>query len=444
MENVRIFPSAAAAHEAGFRPCLRCRPEAAPLAPSWLSRSGLVSRAASLIADGFLDDFTVAALATRFGVSERHLRRLFIEHLGASPVALSHTRRLHLAKRLIDETTLPMTEIAECAGFPNVRRFNAAFRATYGRSPTSLRERRQAKRSGADDRTVRFTLSYRPPLDWNRMVRFLRVRALDGIESVSAATYSRLVAVDDECGRVHVGQVPGEPQLHVTVPLNLSKHLATIVERTRRLFDLDADMLEVERGLGRDPLIARHVVARPGLRVPGAWDPYELAVRAILGQRVSVRAARTLANRIVQAYGRVVSDREGRCSQRLFPEPEALADARLERLGLDAVRARAIRLISRAMARNRYFLEAYNSFDDLVDQLLAIPGIGLWTANYVAMRALGEPDAFPSADLVLRRAAGRDGAALTARELQNRAESWRPWRAYAAMHLWASVADEEG
>jgi len=437
LENCVFLPSAAAAQEAGFRPCLRCRPEASPETFAWRGTSNTVSRALRLIAEGALDEGDVEHLAGRLGVGDRHLRRLFDRHVGASPLAVAQTRRLLFAKRLIDETALPMTEVALAAGFGSVRRFNAAVRRTYDRSPRALRRLRAPV--GADRTAVTLRLPYLPPYDWDTMTRFLAARAIPGVESVTAGVYRRTIACGRGHGVVTVRPAPGRSHLVATIHVTEVAHLASVVTRLRRLFDLDADVQTIGEHLASDPRLAPLVAAHPGLRVPGAWDAFELAVRAILGQQVSVAAATTLAGRLVAAHGVPLATpvADGALCF-VFPEPAALAAADLTPIGLTRARARALSTFAAAVVREPDLLSTASSLDAAVTRLSALDGVGDWTAHYIAMRALREPDAFPASDLGLRRALATAAGRPSPRALVAAAERWRPWRAYAVLHLWLS------
>ena len=429
-ENIRYFASAAAAAEAGFRPCLRCRPEAAPGTPAWSGTSATVSRALRLIADSALDDGHVEDLAEKLGIGSRHLRRLFLEHLGATPVAVAQTRRLHFAKKLIDETDLPFTEIAMAAGFGSIRRFNATFSNLYGRTPTQLRalsHRESVEKRGE----YRLYLHYRPPFDWAGLLDFWQPRAIPGVEHVDSNCYRRTIAMDGAWGTLEVGEARNS--LSVSVRLERPTHLFRVIERVRRMFDVNADPEQIRHHLGADPLLAPLLRTRPGLRVPVAWDGYELAVRAILGQQVTVRAATTLAGRLVREFG--VRIAENGMLTHLFPAPGVLAEADLTVIGIPQSRAKTIRGLAKLVADGELKFSSVADPSALLDRLREIPGVGEWTVEYIAMRGLGEPDAFPAADLGLLRAAGMKSP----RELQARSESWRPWRAYAAMHLWRKL-----
>lgn len=437
-ENVVYYTTAAAASEAGFRPCLRCRPECAPGTPAWAGTSTTVHRGLRLIAQGALDDGNLEQLADRLGVTSRHLRRLFGKHLGASPLAVAHTQRLHFAKNLIDQTSLSMKDISIASGFGSVRRFNDTFKKTYGRSPGELRRRRDATVTAS---AFAVQLPYRRPFDWDGLLTFFAARATPGVENVQDGRYLRTIAIGDERGILDV-QNSGD---HLLLSLHGigTTSLFSIVQRARSLFDLDASSDEIARVLSVDSRLKALLKKKPGVRVPGSWDGFELTVRAILGQQISVSAATTLAGRIADRYGEpfeVAVDGLQKVPDRLFPEPQRLVRARLENLGIIASRARTIRSVARAVVDGTLSFDAAGSPDDFCELLQSIKGIGDWTAQYVAMRALKSPDAFPASDLGLLRAFDRPGKArMRPVELMNRAEAWRPWRAYAALLLWGSA-----
>lgn len=441
-ENVRFYSSAAGAERAGFRPCRTCRPERSAGTPPWSGLPPVVSRALVLIAQGALDEAGVDELAARLGLGSRHLRRLFDEYLGASPVAIAKARRTHFARRLIDETDLPMTEIAFAAGFRTLRQFNHDLRRTFGRSPTELR-RRKPRRSGGEREAPEIKLPYRPPLDWPRMIEFLRGRATPGVEVAEHDRYRRTIRVDGRPGAIEIRVVANEPHLLLRVWLPSLRGLIGVAERARRVFDLAADPAEVAARLGPDPVLGPLVRARPGLRVPGAWDPFEAAVRAILGQQISVRAASALATRLVERFGEPAEGVEVDGLTHLFPTPATLAEADVRAIGTTGSQARAIGALASAVASGEPALEASPDLDEFVARICELPGVGPWTAQYLAMRALGEPDAFPAGDLGLRRAVA-NGRVVSEREMRLRAEEWRPWRAYAAMYLWTAGTNGGG
>jgi AraC family transcriptional regulator of adaptative response / DNA-3-methyladenine glycosylase II len=436
--NVRFFGTPAAAEAAGFRPCLRCRPEAAPGTPAWLGTAAVVRRALRLIHEGALDEDSVEALAGRLGIGARHLLRLFGRHVGASPIAVAQTRRLHFAVCLLAETNLPITQIAMAAGFGSSRRFNDAFRHTYGRAPRELR--RAGRRSGAtvSAEEVVLRLAYRPPYDWTHVRDFLATRAIAGVERVDARGYARTVACEGGHALIRVSAVPGEDALELRVTGAPAAALMQLASVARRVFDLAADPARVAMELATDPLIGPLLRARPGLRIPGAWDPFECTVRAVLGQQVTVAAGCTFAARLVARAGIAVGGGDG--LTHLFPTPASLAGASLDALGITRTRAATLHALARAVLEGRIDFNA--APPELANALAALPGIGSWTAQYVALRALGEPDALPTGDLVLRRMAAPPGrAALTSRELEERAREWQPWRGYAVMHLWRAAAE---
>jgi len=446
LENCRFFPSAAAAQEAGFRPCLRCRPETAPDLASWRGSSNSVSRALALIADGALDggEAGVDALAERLGLGGRQLRRLFQQHLGASPVAVAQTRRVLFAKQLIQETGMPMTEVALAAGFGSLRRFNETFRDLFRRPPSALRRRGVGRHAGSvAEAGVTLRLRYRPPYDWPAMLGYLDARAIEGVEEVAGGVYRRTVSHDGRLGAVEVAHEPSRDCLAVTVRFPSVGSLPAILARVRRVFDVGADIETIGAHLSRDPFLAPLVAARPGLRAPGGWEGFELAVRAVLGQQVTVVAARRLAGRLVALCGPVVRKtarlRPG--LSRAFPSPERVAAADLRALGMPGARRAALRALAEAAIADPRLFHPFGTVEEAIARLRTIRGVGEWTAQYIALRALREADAFPASDLGLLRGAGSDGGGrATPADLVRRAEPWRPWRAYAAQHLWAADA----
>jgi AraC family transcriptional regulator, regulatory protein of adaptative response / DNA-3-methyladenine glycosylase II len=428
--NVRYYTSAAAAAAAGFRPCLRCRPECSPGTPAWLGTRNTVSRALRLISESGLEDGGVEALAEHLGVGTRHLRRLFLQHLGATPRAVAETRRLHFAKKLIDETSLPLGELALAAGFGCVRRFNACFRKVYERTPSQLRRLARQTESQGNHQYL-FRMRYRPPYHWEGMLAFLAARATPGVESVAGGVYRRSIAMNGVTGHFEVSRDEAGDALVARVQFEDSRALFHITQRIRSIFDLNADCAAIANGLSSDPMLAQMVVAQPGRRVPGCWSGFELAVRAILGQQITVKGATTLAGNIARAFGMPFTVSSG--LTHLFPTPEALAEADLSRVGLTKARAHTIKSLARAVCHGQIQFEGIVDPDAFLQRLRLIPGIGKWTSDYVAMRALGDPDAFPSGDLGLLRALGLK----TSRQFEQLATGWRPWRAYATIYIWA-------
>jgi len=434
--HVHYYASAAAARAAGLRPCLRCRPEWAPGATSWRLGSELVAGALRLIDQGLLDEAPVAALAERVGVGERQLRRLFADALGATPQQVAATRRLLFAKQLLGETALPVTDIALAAGYRSVRRFNAAFRDTYGMAPRELRRTHVDTSAGAQADTLRLRLPYREPYDFDGLLAFFARRAMPGVESVDALGYQRHFVWNGEPGRLRVARNAHASALDVHVRHPSARALPDVVARVRRMFDVDADADAIAAVFRRDRRLARLLRGYPGVRVPGGWSGFEMAVRAVLGQQVSVAAARTLASRVVERWGMPIDRDAGAFA---FPTADALADADLGAVGLTRARAQTVRTVAQAVIDGRVGFRPEQGLDAFVAAWTALPGIGPWTAHYIAMRALGHPDAFPSGDLILRKIAGGADAPLSARELERRSQAWRPWRAYATLLMWRAA-----
>ena len=449
-ENVSFYPSAAAASEAGYRPCLRCRPECAPGTPAWGGSSTTVRRGLKLIAGGALDDGDVGQLSDRLGVTSRHLRRLFTKHLGASPLAVAHTQRLHFAKRLIDETALSMGHISSAAGYGSIRRFNDTFKKTYGRTPRELRKFGNGSKDSGNAATLSVRLPYREPFSWPAMLEFFAGRATPGVESVTGSSYQRTISVAGKHGVIAVSPQKKSACLTLTLTCVDTGALFEIVQRSREVFDLDAPIDEITTTLKRDETLKRLVGKSPGIRVPGAWDGFELTIRAILGQQISVKAATTIAGRIADRYGEKLSlsfEATNTGLSRIFPSAERLMRARFSNIGLVRSRADTIRRAAAAVVGGDLIFDAAQEPEDFCRSLTAIKGVGDWTAQYVAMRVLKNPDAFPSTDLGLLKALGstanQTGNATPA-DLLRRGESWRPWRAYAALLLWSSLASSGG
>jgi AraC family transcriptional regulator of adaptative response / DNA-3-methyladenine glycosylase II len=431
-KSCRFFASAALAEQAGFRPCLRCRPELAPgNAPVDSARTIARAAAARIEAGALTGGSNLEDLAASLGLSSRQLRRSVRNELGVTPVELAQTNRLLLAKRLIADTQLPMTQVAFAAGFESVRRFNALFRSHYRLTPSTLR-RSSIKGVGAD--CLRLALAYRPPYDWEAMLRFLAARAIPGVECVTGATYHRTVGMGEFRGWLSATPIADRNLLAVELSTAVAPALPRILARLRNLFDLDARPDIINGHLATDPMLAPSVKRNAGLRVPGAFDSFELGLRAILGQQVSVRGASTLAGRFAERFGEAIETPLA-CLNRVTPAAEAISAARgatLAGLGLPNARAETLRRLARAVARREIDLEPGVDPMAIVDRLLELPRIGPWTAQYIAMRALGWPDAFPAGDLGLLKAS----QLKSHRSLEKTAERWRPWRAYAAMHLW--------
>ncbi len=474
-KNVKFYRCAAAAEEAGFRPCLRCRPESSPGTPAWMGTSATVSRALRLLLSSEEEELGIEELAARLGVGSRHLRRLFVTHVGASPRAIVATRRAHFAKKLIEETNLTMTAIAFASGYPNVRRFNAAIRRSFRNTPGRLRENRPAALSparpasnnsgahpvrrapagrgagaeygarptGAGTDALVLKLPFKPPFDWNRMVTFFSLRAVPGIETCDAAAYRRTIRAGDTTGIIEVRPVPGMHHLELRVHGPVSPDLPAIVERVNRIFDLTCDPADIAEHLGRDPVLATTTTLQAGPRVPGAWDPFEMAVRGLLGQQVSVKGAVTLTGRLVERFGEALPAGDGNGLTHLFPTAEVLARNDVSAIGIPKSRAATIRDLAAAVQDGSVRLDRYRDLEETVEELCAVKGVGAWTAHYIAMRGLSHPDAFPSSDLGLLKTAERWGKDPKPKNLEAIAEAWRPWRAYAVIALWMSLGNEK-
>ncbi len=440
--NVSYFPNAASAEAAGYRPCLRCRPELSPADGTWRRGDDTVARALKLIDRGLLAEHPLSTLAERVHVGERQLRRLFVERLGAAPIGVHGTRRLLFAKQLLTETALPITEVALAAGFGSLRRFNATFLQAYGMAPRELRKHEPA----GHGHTLSLRLNYRPPYDFDAMLDFLRSRALPGVEVVDAESYLRVVAGNAlSPGWLRVGRWNGDAQalrleLHGIPPSGL----LDVVERVRRMFDLDADPATIASSLAHDQRLWPMVNKRPGLRLPSGWDGFEIAARAVIGQQISVPAARTVTARLAERFGTPLPSSFTELGLRhAFPIADTLADADLSGLGLTTSRATTLRGIARAIVDGHVDFRVERTLDDFVERWTRLPGIGPWTAQYIALRALGHPDAFPAEDLVLQKHVPTDGTRMTTKALLARAEAWRPWRGYAVIQLWRDAASTQ-
>jgi AraC family transcriptional regulator, regulatory protein of adaptative response / DNA-3-methyladenine glycosylase II len=429
-ENVCYFSTAAAAAAAGFRPCLRCRPECSPGTPAWAGTKTTVARALRLLNESSLEEGGVEALADHLGVGSRHLRRLFLRHLGATPRDIAQTRRLHFAKKLIDETRLPMTQIALASGFGTVRRFNAAIREVYNRTPTQIRALARQKPSAAQNQ-YEFRLVFRRPYSWSYMLGFLAAHAARGIETIEGGCYRRTISVKGSEGLLEVSADEARDELRVRVQIGEPGLLFAVIERVRAMFDLDADWSIIEKTLKADPLLAAMLTADPGRRVVGCFDGFELTVRAILRQRNRQPAPQL--DRIVETFGRPYSP-AGHLTH-LFPAPEALCDADLESLGVLKAHADSIRAVARAACSGKIVFDKIADTAEFLHALADCRGIGAQTIEYVAMRALRDTDAFPLALGELKRAL--EAADPLAAQL--RILSWRPWRAYAAVYLSPSL-----
>lgn len=418
--NIALFPCAAAAEAAGFRPCRRCRPETAPGTPAWAGTSAVVARALRLIWDGALDGNSVDELAERLGIGSRQLRRLFIRHLGVPPIKIASTHRVHFARRLIEQTDMPMAEIAANAGFSSLRQFNHSMRALVGQAPSDLRRHRDGSTVASQAGEFVTRLLYRPPFHWPALIAFLKPRVTPGVELVTDTSYQRTIESDGEAGTIDVR--PDEQNVCLVVRVALPKYrgLLRVVERVRRAFDLTADPLQISSHLSRDARLKPILDAHPGLRVPGAWDGFEVAVSAALGQRLSVAGSSELVGRLVREFGKPIETPLKELT-RLFPRPEDLLDRDLAAAGIAREPAAAIQALCRALVQHEFAFESFTTLQEAVSHLSNMVGIDETMAHYVVMRACGEPDAFPVED-----------------EFPGDVLHWRPWRAYAAIYLWAA------
>jgi AraC family transcriptional regulator of adaptative response / DNA-3-methyladenine glycosylase II len=435
--NCRFFDTAQRAEQAGFRPCLRCRPELAPGNAPVDDAQRIAQLIVQRLEEGRLgEDAGVEAIADQFELSSRQIRRIVRNELGVPPIQLLLTRRLLLAKQLLTDTALPMTEIAFASGFSSVRRFNDAFVTRYRMPPSRLRSKANDGAVGAEGQTSTLKLAYRPPYDWESVLAFLAARALIGIEHVTHDSYARTVRIGDAKGWIRIARSTKEHAVLVELTNSLTPVLPALLGRVRALFDLDARPDVIVKRLTKDARLTRAVKANPGLRVPGAFNGFELGLRAILGQQVTVRAATTIACRFVEAFGEPIATALPELT-RLTPDAARLAKASIDEIarhGILASRARSIIALAQAQQSGELALDggAHHNPSESIRRLAELPGIGPWTAHYVAMRAMRWPDAFPKEDIAVRNKLG----GVTAKEAEVLSEAWRPWRSYAVMHLW--------
>jgi AraC family transcriptional regulator of adaptative response / DNA-3-methyladenine glycosylase II len=432
--NIALYPCAAAAEAAGFRPCRRCRPETSPGTPAWLGTSAVVSRALRLIREGALDGDGVDRLAERMGVGSRQLRRLFLQHLGVPPVKIAGTHRVHFARNLIEQTDMPMAEIALNAGFRSIRQFNHAVRTTAGQSPSELRRLRGAPAIRPRESGLSMRLPYRPPFNWAALTAFLKLRATPGVEVVEEGCYRRTVESEDKAGVIEVRPDFDNACLILRIALPNCGGLLRVVERVRRIFDLGADPLQIAAHLAHDSRLKPLVESQPGLRAPGVWDGFEVVVRAALGQRLTAVDSSAVAGELVRRFGRPVDTAVDGLTH-LFPRPEDLAEADLAPLGIDGESASLAGALARALRDKAFTFDPSRTLAEIVSRLRAIDGMDEEMSHYIAMRAFGEPDALPLDDRTLRLALGAGGAPASAEHVLSMTEAWRPWRAYAAVHL---------
>ena len=435
--NCTFVRTAAEAEAAGYRACLRCRPETAPGSPAWNGTATTVNRALRLISETATEGKSLDELARRLGVGTRHLRRLFKQHLGATPKAVAQTERFAIARQLLVETDLPIADVAMASGFGSIRRFNDATRSAFGVTPRQFRHQRRAKSTVAKTTGLRLVLGYRPPFAWSAMLSYLGGRSISGVEEVIGERYRRTIHLDQAVGTMTVDHEAKRNRLVVELDLDQPVALGAAVRRVRDLFDLDASPTEVAEHLRTDPFLAAQVRITPGLRIPGCWDPFELAVRAVVGQQISVKGATTVLKHIVESHGRRIGDDTERADGGLrlvFPTPADLVAADWSGIGLTAARKRTLQSLARTVHNDPELLHPAAAREQTRSRLLEIPGIGPWTAEYIALRGLRDCDAFPASDLGLLKASGMNSA----KKLASHANDWRPWRGYAALYLWSS------
>ena len=434
-EHMQFFPSAAAAQQAGFRACKRCRPDASPGSPEWDVRADLVARAMRLIADGVMDDGGVPMLARRLGYSVRQVERQLQAELGAGPLALARAQRAQTARLLIETTALPMGDVAFAAGFSSIRTFNDTIRAVFALSPSQLRERASKGLADAAAGSLSLRLPFRAPLQPDNLFGHLAATAVPGVEEWREGAYRRTLRLPHGHGIVALRPEPD----HIGCQLNLAdlRDLASAISRCRRLLDLDADPQAVTDLLSSDEALEPLVRKAPGRRVPRTVDANEFALRAVIGQQVSTAAARTHAGRLAAAHGELVDDPGGGLT-RLFPDVCTLAAADHAGLAMPRSRRESFAALATALANGKVDLSVGGDWHEARLRLSSLPGIGPWTVETIAMRALGDPDAFTASDLGVRAAAAGLGLPASPRALTERAAAWRPWRAYAVQYLWAT------
>ncbi len=427
-ENVEFFLTSTAAEKSGYRPCLRCRPECAPLSPAWYGKSAIVQRALRTISSEGFFDLNEDKFASQFGVTARHLRRLFVDEIGQTPKKIAFDNRLNFARKLIMETSLPMTTIATTAGFSSLRRFNDAFKKRFHRPPNALRKKQEKNQSA-----IELELSYRPPFDWQSLLSFYRTHQIIGVENITNSTYDRVFRIDRSVGFLEVSQIDDEPKLKIKIIIDDPTTLFPLTQRIRQMFDLDSDPLLVANSFQNQKFLNSLWMKYPGLRIARGWDPFETAVCTILGQLVSVKQAKNLVHQLVVHYGEKVKNPNTGEESFLFPRANVLAKSDLANCKTTVARRKAIRELAILVNENKLILEKPQDVKNINEQLLNISGIGAWSAEYISLRALGNTDAFPKTDLILKRALDLHSDIDL--------EEIRPWRSYAAIYLWKHYAE---
>jgi AraC family transcriptional regulator of adaptative response / DNA-3-methyladenine glycosylase II len=427
-KNVEFFSSALAAEKAGYRPCLRCRPESAPLSPVWIGKTSTVQRALRLIANNALLHSNEDRFAEQLGVSARHLRRLFEAELGRTPKQIHDSNRIGFARKLVTETNLSITDIVSTSGYSSIRRFNDAFKERFQRSPSSLRKTSSTKR----DSSIELTLAYRPPLDWVSLLKFYRSHEIAGVDKADGESYERVFRLNDSVGAIRVTHDEKKNRLRLKIHSSEPSCLYQITQRVRQMFDLDSDPVHVENIFSDCEIMAQLSAKYPGLRIPRGWDPYETAIGVILGQLVSVKHARQLIAELVANYGEKITNPLDGKDAYLFPTPEILAKQSISRVRTTQARRESIRELSQQVLEKKIHFSSVQDTNTFREQLLSIQGIGPWTADVICLRSLGDPDAFPAGDLILKR--------VLKSNPRLKLEMFRPWRAYAAIYLWKEFA----
>jgi AraC family transcriptional regulator of adaptative response / DNA-3-methyladenine glycosylase II len=438
LENCSFVPSAAAAEDAGFRPCLRCRPESAPGSPAWAGTGSTIARAMRLLSENDLNGQSLEDLSDKLGIGSRHLRRLFVDQVGSTPKSIIQTQRLHIAMQLLKETNQSITKICQSSGFGSIRRFNDAMKNSVGVSPTEFRKRHSLAKPSKGRLPLNVRLGYRPPLNWEALSSYLAFRAIPGVEHVNGDVYMRTIDTGPAHGHVQLSHEQNASSVRARFYLNAPVALGPAVRKIRDIADLDCRPDAIETAFEKDPVVGPILSRNPGIRVPGCWDPFELTLRAIFGQQISVRGATTLLGRLAANFGTPLDEAVATSELSvLFPKPSQLAGQDLRAIGLTNTRSQTVLRVAEAFAGDPNFVHPAQSSSEAIKRLLSIKGIGDWTAQYVALRALRSPDAFPAADLGLLKAA----KVSTPKELSQMAEQWRPWRGYAALLLWHSLSE---
>jgi AraC family transcriptional regulator of adaptative response / DNA-3-methyladenine glycosylase II len=440
-QGVRWFQTAAAAEAAGFRPCRRCHPDTSPGSSAWFGTWAVVSRALKLISEGALDGGNVEHLADTLGIGSRHLRRLFRQHLGASSLKIARSHRVLVARSLIVSTQLPISNIARGTGFRSIRQFNHSVRTAFGQSPSELRRVHGTGRESDPSSGIIVHLPYRPPFDWTSLVQFLKSRATSGVESIEGEIYRRTIEIGSVAGAIEVWHEASQERLSMRVLLPGCDALLQVVQRARHLFDLGADLLHIGNYLARNKRLAELVSKRPGLRVPGAWNGFELAVLSVLGQSLTAPGNAPAIARLVETFGRPVQVPAPGLTH-LFPRPEDLAEADLEAIEIAAAQANSIGALAKVVLSGALSFDSLKGTRNAASVLHSIPGLGGEAIAYISIRALGDPDAFSCAELELRRALYPRRSPSAPEEVMRAFEAYRPWRAYAAMHYWMSAQQD--